>query len=84
MEFSEFVDKSGMSFSELARRIGINHVTVINAYYKRRIPNPDSIKAIVNFTNWMVTPEEILGLERPKYVRQKFPFGENSKNSRSD
>jgi hypothetical protein len=71
MRFREYVDKMEMSLNHASRFFDLNRGTINKIYYEKSFPDPKTIRNIVTKTKWVVTPEDLLDLQRPKTIRKK-------------
>lgn len=64
MKFNEFVDEYRFSFASLANVFDVSEVTISKIYYGTVYPRPPLQRKIVEFTNNLVSANELIGLPR--------------------
>lgn len=64
MKFPEFVDQYGFSFGFLARELGTTVTTISKIYKGTWYPRPPLQRKIVEWTNNLVSANELIGLPR--------------------
>ena len=70
MRLSEWLDSSGISQSELARRLGTSQGYVNDMLWRGRWPSRAMMKRIMEATDGAVTPNDFIALERRVVTRE--------------
>jgi hypothetical protein len=71
MRFKDYVIKKNLSLRQASALFGINIGTACHLYHGKNTPAPKIIKAVVLKSKWMITPEDLLDLKRPKNIPEK-------------
>ncbi len=58
MKLADFMTAHGLGPSEMAKRLGVNHATVIRYRDSQRRPDSDVMARIFEVTNGSVTPND--------------------------
>lgn len=66
MDIAAYLEKSGLSQTELARQLDVSQPTVNEWVHRRKYPNPENARRIVELSGGKVTLAAIYG--RPKNV----------------
>lgn len=64
MKLADYMNLHGFGPSEMARRLNVNHATVIRYRDGGRVPEPEVMRRIVEVTEGAVTPNDFFGLPR--------------------
>lgn len=64
MKFNEFVDKFGFSYAFLADQFDVSPLTISRIYSGEVYPRPPLQRKIVEWTNNLVSANELIGLPR--------------------
>lgn len=61
MRLKEYLDQTGVTRAEFARRIGVQHITVTR-YLNGRVPEPSVMEKIIETTDGEVTANDFFGI----------------------